>query len=404
MKTRHSAGKLCFFNRLFRAVSIAGVLLLAAEGALIGNPVYAQAPAASTAQDIAGTWQGTLHAGKDLRIVVKITKADSGYKAVFYSIDQGGAPLQATSITLQGTAVKMSLTAIGGKYEGKLGSDGKTITGDWSQGPNPLPLPLERTTPATEWSIPEPPPVIPPMAASANPSFEVATIKPSKPDAQGFGIIVRGRRIETLNTTLTDLMKFAYRVHGKQIIGMPEWADTDKYDITGQPDAEGQPSDAQWRSMLAKMLAERFQLTFHHDKKELSVYVLSVAKDGPKLTKSEGDPNGLPGLGFQGLGKLVVRNANMGDFTSMILQAVVLDRPVLDQTGLAGRFDFTLNWTPDDSQFGGRAANLPPPTDTTNPPPALYTAIQEQIGLKLEATKAPADVMVVDKVEKPSQN
>jgi uncharacterized protein (TIGR03435 family) len=364
----------------------------------------AQSAAEAAAQDIAGTWQGTLHAGTDLRTVVKITKADGGYKAVFYSIDQGGAPLPVTSITLQGGTVKMSLTGIGGKYEGKLSSDGKSIAGDWSQGPNPLTLTFTRATPETEWTIPAPPPVIPPMAADANPSFEVATIKPSKPDAQGFGIIVRGRRIETMNTSLSDLIKFAYRVHAKQLIGVPDWAGSEKWDITGQPDAEGQPSDAQWRSMIAKMLAERYRLAFHHDKRELSVYVLSVAKDGPKLTKSEGDPNGLPGLGFQGLGKLVVRNANMGDFTSMILQAVVLDRPVLDQTGLTGRFDFTLNWTPDDSQFGGMGAKIPPPTDAANAPPALYTAIQEQIGLKLEATKAPADVLVIDKVEKPSEN
>jgi uncharacterized protein (TIGR03435 family) len=403
MKTSWFAGKFDSRTALLR-LACAAVLLPAAGLAFSAASAVAQSAAEAAAQDIAGTWQGTLHAGTDLRTVVKITKADGGYKAVFYSIDQGGAPLPVTSITLQGGTVKMSLTGIGGKYEGKLSSDGKSIAGDWSQGPNPLTLTFTRATPETEWAIPAPPPVIPPMAADANPSFEVATIKPSKPDAQGFGIIVRGRRIETMNTSLSDLIKFAYRVHAKQLIGVPDWAGSEKWDITGQPDAEGQPSDAQWRSMIAKMLAERYRLAFHHDKRELSVYVLSVAKDGPKLTKSEGDPNGLPGLGFQGLGKLVVRNANMGDFTSMILQAVVLDRPVLDQTGLTGRFDFTLNWTPDDSQFGGMGAKIPPPTDAANAPPALYTAIQEQIGLKLEATKAPADVLVIDKVEKPSEN
>jgi uncharacterized protein (TIGR03435 family) len=82
----------------------------------------------------------------------------------------------------------------------------------------------------------------------------------------------------------------------------------------------------------------------------------------------------------------------------------VLDRPVVDQTGLTSRFDFSLNWTPDDSQFGGMGAKVPPPTDTVDAPPNLYTAIQEQIGLKLEATRAPADVMVIDNVQKPSSN
>jgi uncharacterized protein (TIGR03435 family) len=183
-----------------------------------------------------------------------------------------------------------------------------------------------------------------------------------------------------------------------------DWVNTDKYDITAQPDGEGAPSQQQWKQMWQKLLAERFKLTFHHDKKELSVYVLSVAKTGPKLTKSEGDPNGLPGLFFTKLGALNGRNATMGEFANMILQNAVLDRPVLDQTGLIGRWDFTLNWTPDDSQFASFGIKIPPPSDAAAAPPNLYTAIQEQIGLKLEATKAPADVLVVDHVEKPTEN
>ncbi len=93
----------------------------------------------------------------------------------------------------------------------------------------------------------------------------------------------------------------------------------------------------------------------------------------------------------------------MADFVGL-LQGAVLDRPVLDQTGLTGRFDFSLNWTPDDSQFAGMGAKSPPPTDGANAPPSLYTAIQEQIGLKLDATKALADVIVIDHLEKPSEN
>jgi uncharacterized protein (TIGR03435 family) len=164
------------------------------------------------------------------------------------------------------------------------------------------------------------------------------------------------------------------------------------------------PNDKQWKGMIQKLIVERYKFTFHRDKKELSVYVLSVAKTGPKLTKSEGDPNGLPGLFFRGRpGDLGVRNANMADFAGL-LQGAVLDRPVVDQTGLTGRFDFTLNWTPDDSQFAGMGAKIPPPTDGANAPPSLYTAIQEQIGLKLDATKALADVIVIDHLEKPSEN
>ncbi len=155
--------------------------------------------------------------------------------------------------------------------------------------------------------------------------------------------------------------------------------------------------------MVQKLVAERFKLSLHRDKKELSVYALTVARSEPKLARSEGDPSGLPGIFFQGLGVLNVRNANMTDFTNL-MQSAVLDRPVVDQTGLTGRYDFTLNWTPDDSQFGGMGASLPPPAAGITPPPNLYTAIQEQLGLKLDATRAPAVVLVVDHVEKPSEN
>ncbi len=366
--------------------------------------VYAQAAAASPAQSLADTWQGTLHAGKDLRTVVKITKADGGgYKAVFYSIDQGGDGLPVTKITLDGSTVKMTLTAIGGTYEGQLSADGKVITGKWSQGGAPLPLVLTRATTETEWTIPPPRPHLPPMDANASPSFEVATIKPTKPDERGKAFIVDGRRFRIINQDLSEIMAFSYDVQAKQIIGLPPWAETDKYDIDAQPDGEGAPNEKQWKDMLQKLLADRYKLTLHRDKKELSVYVLGVAKSGPKLTKSEGDPNGLPGLFFQGLGILNVRNATMANFTGL-MQEAVLDRPVVDQTGLKGRFDFTLKWTPDDSQFGGMAAKLPPPTDTANVQPPLYTAIQEQMGLKLDATRAPAEVLVIDHVEKPSAN
>jgi uncharacterized protein (TIGR03435 family) len=365
----------------------------------------AQAPAATPEQGFAGTWQGTLHAGRDLRIVAKISKAEGGgYKGDFYSIDQGGESIPVAKITLDGTTVKFSITAIGGTYEGKVSADGKTIAGSWTQGPNPLPLNFERATPATEWTIPPPAPKLPPMAANADPSFEVATIKPSKPDDQRKAFIVQGNRFQIINQPLTQIISFAFDVQAKQVIGLPAWAEEDKYDIDGKPDGEGAPSGKQWKVMIQKLLADRFKLTFHHDKREMPVYVLSVAKTGQKMTKSGGDPNGLPALFFQGaLGRLNVRNALMTDFTEL-MQSAVLDRPVLDQTGITGRWDFTLNWTPDDSQFSGMGARIPPPTDSANAPPNLYTAIQEQVGLKLDATRASADVMVIDRVEKPSDN
>jgi uncharacterized protein (TIGR03435 family) len=401
-------------NRVARKLNLTRNLLLCVAGWLTVAAVAlfglvdaaqsrAQIPGPNKTQAFEGTWQGTLHNGRDYRDVVKISKSDDGrYKIVFYLPDQSGDGFTPTNVTLDATTLKMTLPF--GSYAGKLSPDGQIITGTWTQGSALMPLVFTRATPETEWTIPPPTPKLPPMDANANPSFEVATIKPSKPDDPRKAFIVHGRRFQIINQPLVQILCFSYDVQAKQIIGLPPWADTDKYDIDGEPDGEGAPSSKQWKIMIQKLVTERFKLTFHRDKKELPVYVLSIAKSGQKLTKSEGDPNGLPGLFFRGrLGDLGVRNANMADFTGL-MQSAVLDKPVIDQTELAGRYDFTLNWTPDESQFAGMGAKISPPTDSANAPPNLYTAIQEQLGLKLDATKALAEVMIVDHVEKPSEN
>ena len=361
---------------------------------------------ALVAQDLTGTWQGTLALpnGRELRAVMKILKTDGGaLRGTMHSIDQPGPAMPINPVTQQGAAVKMVMPGIGGEYEGKLEADGNSITGTFKQGPTPLALNLKRATAETAWAIPEPPPPPKPMAADANPEFEVATIKPSDPDRQGRGFRVNNRQFSTINTTLSNLITFAYGIHAKQITGGPGWIDTEKYDLTGQPNGEGQPNDRQWKSMIQKLLAERFKLSFHREKKELSVYAITVAKSGPKLTKSEADPNGLPTLFFRGLGNLPARNATMADLAGL-LQGAVLDRPVVDQTGITGRWDFVLNWTPDEFQFSGLGVRPPQPANNAAAPPDLFTAFQEQLGLKLETTKAPAEVFIIDRVEKPSEN
>jgi uncharacterized protein (TIGR03435 family) len=368
--------------------------------------VRAQTKTESPAQNIADTWQGTLHAGRDLRTIVKISRAeDGGYKAVFYSIDQGGDSLPVTKITLDGTTVKMALT-MGGTYEGKLSLDGKTITGTLSQGPKPLPLNLTRATPETAWTIPPAEPKLLPMDPSAHPSFAASTIKASPPSKPGKGFGFRDGHFVTMNTNLNDLIAFAYGLHTMQITDAPPWFGTDLFDIEAKPDTEGQPSLKQMQMMVQKLLADRFKLAFHHDKKDLSAYVITVASGGPKMTKSTAGPNDPPGFRFGGLGDLMVRNLSVADFATW-MQSVVMDKPVVDQTGLTDRYDFQLKWTPDDSQFAqfkGTGAKIPPPTDDPNAPPGLYTAIQEQLGLKMGPAKVPDDVIVIDHVEKPSEN
>jgi uncharacterized protein (TIGR03435 family) len=373
------------------------LLLVLTSAALSASAVTLRAQ-----QDVTGTWQGTLQAGRALRTVIKITKADAELKAVVYSIDQGGAVLPASAVTLQGSTLRFSVPGVGATYEGRLSADGASIAGTMTQGDKPLPLNLTRATAETAWAIPEAAARPKPMAADADPSFEVATIKPSKPDTPGRGFTVRGRTFSTVNTTLSSLVTFAYGLHPRQLTGAPSWVETDKYDLTAQPDGEGQPSEKQLRSMLQKLLADRFKLSFHREKRELAVYAIVVDKSGSKLTKNETDPNGLPGLFFRGLGVLPARNATMADLAGL-LQGVVLDRPVVDQTGLTGRFDFTLTWTPDETQFGELGIKVPPPPDGATAP-GLFTAMQEQLGLKLESIKAPVDVLVVDRVEKPTDN
>lgn len=363
----------------------------------------AQAAAPAAAQDIAGTWQGTLHiaaANRDLRIVTRISKgSDGALKVIFYSIDQSPQGIPAGKAAFENGSLKYSIDAANASYEGKMSADGKTIAGSFTQGA-PIPLNFERATPDTEWPIPEPPK---PMAADANPVFEVATIKPSQPDRPGQAFLWRGDRFTTINTTLMSIVCFAYDVQQKQVVGAPDWIGTEKFDIEGKPDTPGTPSREQMRSMVTKLLADRFQFKFHSDKRELSAYVLAPGKTGPKMTKDEANRNGLPGLFFSQLGDLHVANATMADFAHL-MQSAVLDRPVVDRTGLAGKFDFELKWTPDESQFGSMGMRPPAPSNTPDSPPPLFTAIEEQLGLKLESQKAQVDVMVVDRIDRPSPN
>ncbi len=355
------------------------------------------------AQDMVGTWQGTLKApnGKELKMVSKISRAATEkLAATFYSIDQGGQAIPAGAVTQQGAALKIDIPAIGGSYEARLSGDGNTLTGTFNQGA-PLPLVLVRATPETAWTIPEPLPPPKVMAADVDPAFEVATIKPANPDRPGQSILVdRAGMFTTTNTSLKDLMIFAYGVHPGQIQGLPSWAESDKYDIVGKPDHEGMGNDTQIRSMMKKLLAERFNLALHRENKELSAFTLNIGKTGPKLTVNESGGN-LPGFGGRGPGSIGVRNSTMEQFAGF-LQARIVDRPVVDKTGLKGKYDFTLTWRPD--QLGPTPANAPPPPADLESRPDIFTAMQEQLGLRFQAEKTGVEVLVVDKASKPDDN
>ncbi|SDE77027.1 TIGR03435 family protein [Terriglobus roseus] len=361
-----------------------------------------QAAAAKT--NIDDTWQGTLHAEKDFRTVIKISKdADGKLKTQFFSIDQGGRPIPVDTTTFQGGQLVLKIDAIDGLYSGTLSPDGTTITGQMKQGDKPLPMIFVRATPDTAWAIPEPPKAVPPMAADANPSWDVATIKPAPPDEQGKGFGGPPRHFQTRNTTLNDMIAFAYDVNPKQIVGGPDWMGTDKFDIvTGEPDVPGNPTGTQVKGMLRKLMAQRFGMKFHEGKQQMSAYVLTVAKDGVKMTKTDGDEHSGGGFQFTKLGHLIMRNQTMDDICHGF-QGAVFDRPVVNHTGLQGRYNGTLTWTPDETQFAVFNVKIVPDESPDAPPP-IFTAIQQQSGLKLDAEKTAVDVMILDHVEKPSEN
>jgi uncharacterized protein (TIGR03435 family) len=145
--------------------------------------------------------------------------------------------------------------------------------------------------------------------------------------------------------------------------------------------------------MVKKLMVDRFHLKFHYEKRELSVYALTVAKSGSKLTRSQSDPSAPGGKGFGPPGNFGATNATVADVADA-LGYVVVDRPVVDHTGLTGRFDLRLTWTPDGA----------PTMASADAPPDLFTAIQQELGLKLESTKAPVDVLVIDHLDRPSAN
>jgi uncharacterized protein (TIGR03435 family) len=366
-----------------------------AFGLMSGSALYAQ--------DMTGTWQGTLKMPRELRIVIKISMENDKLKAAFYSIDQQSPAINANSVERNGSTLKMGIAAIGGTYEGKLTADGNSITGTFTQG-IAQPLDLVRATAETAWAIPEPPPPPKTMAADANPSFEVSTIKPARPEGRFSILVNRSGMLTTTSTTLSDLIKFAYSVHPRQIAGGPAWLENEKFDITAKPDTEGIPNVDQLRAMMQKLLADRFQLHFHKEKKELAVYAITVLKTGPKIAEND-LPGALPGFGGPPQ-NFNVRNATMAEFAT-VLQANILDKPVVDQTGLGTkRYNFVLKWTPDPSMggIGGPPPNAPPPAPDAEAPPDMFTAFQQQLGLKLESTRASVDAIVIDKVEKPSEN
>jgi bla regulator protein blaR1 len=235
--------------------------------------------------------------------------------------------------------------------------------------------------------------------------FEVATIKPVEngPKTPRFIKFEGMNRFTVRDYNLKLLIAAAYNMNPKTISGGPAWVESDYYDILALTPGQVRPSHDEQMGMLRKLLADRFKLTFDREQKELSVYVLELAKDGPKLkatTLTTSDPSSVgPGMVYPQKIVMPARNATMNDFASL-LQRAILDRPVVNMTGLTGRYDFSLEWAPDETQFGGQL----PAASADAPSPPLFQAVQQQLGLRLDPRKGPVSAIVIDQVDHPSPN
>jgi bla regulator protein blaR1 len=252
--------------------------------------------------------------------------------------------------------------------------------------------------------------------------FEAASIKAGSSSDQrlfyNMSDIQSGGQFTVSNITVKRLIEDAYRIKDFQISGGPGWIRSDLFDIAAKPD--GPVSYEQFPQMLQSLLAERFQLAIKSATREMPVYVLVAAKNGPKFNVAhESDPNfidlsgrptppggGRPRITIIRRGRLTAQGLNMAAFADNL--ANVLGRTVLDKTGLSRMYDIKIEWRPDENQiamFG--AMGVPegfgaPPSDWDGP--TLFTALEEQLGLKLESQKGPVEIFTIEHVERPSAN
>ncbi len=251
-------------------------------------------------------------------------------------------------------------------------------------------------------------------SALAQPSFEVATIKPNAESDHRISFrIVPGGGFSATGASLRMLIAQAYNIRDFQISGGPNWISSDRFDINAKAEAASdRPSPDAFRPMLQSLLAERFQLKFHKETKELPVYALVPGKGPHKMkvaeTPAPGGGGGPQQRGMMriGRGQANLQGAPLSGLAQILAQQ--LGRPVIDKTGLTGNFDIELKWTPEPGQGGGPFGGAPPPGAAPPPAdnggPSIFTAIQEQLGLKLETTKGPVEIYVIDSASKPTEN
>jgi uncharacterized protein (TIGR03435 family) len=234
------------------------------------------------------------------------------------------------------------------------------------------------------------------LAASgfAQVSFEVASIRPDISGESDSSSQTQNGRFIGRNQNLRDLIEHAYDLMEWQITG-PAWILSERFDVTAKPPA-GISGD-QFEAMMQNLLTERFKLQIHREQRERAVYALVLAKGGLKATPAPGEGGAKTNWSRD---HIAAQHMSMARFAERLSR--VADRPVVDATGVAGAFDFELKWTPDSTRAKPAESSGPQMADL---PPSLFTAIEEQLGLKLEPRKAPVEILVVDHAEKvPTEN
>ena len=252
------------------------------------------------------------------------------------------------------------------------------------------------------------------------PAFDVVSVKQDKSVSGMIRVMTKPDGYSATNISLKMLLQAAYGIREDLISGAPSWADSARYDIDAKvagPDVDTlkKLSPEQRRSMLQPMLEERFKLVVHKETKQLPVYDLVVAKGGSKLKEATpGDtyangikgPDGVARGGMMrvGPGQLAAQGVPISSMVNMLSQQ--LHHTVIDKTGLTGKYDLELNWTPDpgsEPMFKGADSSQHDPAPDSSGP-SIFTAIQEQLGLKLQSAKGPVETLVIDHVEMPSEN
>jgi bla regulator protein blaR1 len=244
-------------------------------------------------------------------------------------------------------------------------------------------------------------------------AFEVASVKPSNPDPNGFSIqTIPGEGLRATNVPLKTLITYAYDIRDYQLSGDPRWIGEERYDISARTargntafgeagprtlnDSQRKIYEDRIRERVRTLLAERFGLMIHHASQEQTVYFLTVAKGGPKMKSVVPEPGARQGMSGSGRGHTQAY-AVTSEMTAAYL-ARVTGRIVVDKTGLDDKYDWTLDWAPDAPTANDDGAGAPPAG------PTIFTAVQEQLGLRLESGKAPVDKIVIDRVNRPTEN